>query len=132
VGGAKMKMKCYATGVQHIGIPTKDIKTTTKFYEKLGFAAAFETINEGAKVIFFKLHNLVIEAYEADAEMTVGAIDHIAIDVIDVEQVYKEICAMELNTLQDTIHFLPFWEKGVRFFTIKGPNEERIEFSQFL
>ena len=37
-----------------------------------------------------------------------------------------------MNTLQDEIHFLPFWDKGVRFFTIKGPNEEKIEFSQFL
>lgn len=125
-------MKNYATGVQHIGIPTKDIKATKEFYEKLGFAVAFETVNEGSNVAFLRLENLVIETYEDDAKMIAGAIDHIAIDVNDVEQVYKEICNMELNTLQGEIHFLPFWENGVRFFTIKGPNEERIEFSQFL
>ena len=64
--------------------------------------------------------------------MKYGAIDHIAIDVTDVEKVYEKICDMELNTLGDEIHFLPFWENGVRFFTIEGPNKERVEFSQYL
>lgn len=62
-------MKDYATGIQHIGIPTKDMEATQSFYEKLGFEAAFETVNDGNQV---------------------------------------------------------------KFFTIKGPNEEKIEFGQFL
>ena len=37
-----------------------------------------------------------------------------------------------LNSTQDTIHFLPFWENGVKFFTIEGPNKEKVEFSQYL
>lgn len=126
-------MKDYATGVQHIGIPTKDMEATQLFYEKLGFEAAFETINDGSKVKFFKLGNLVMEAYESEeVAMKVGAIDHVAIDVKDIEQTYQEICSLGLNTLQDEIHFLPFWDNGVKFFTIKGPNEEKIEFGQFL
>jgi catechol 2,3-dioxygenase-like lactoylglutathione lyase family enzyme len=125
-------MDNYATGIQHIGIPTKDIKATKSFFEKLGFTAAFETVEGRARVIFLKMGNLVIETYEGDAKMADGAIDHVAIDVADVDRVYKEICDMGLNTLRDEIHFLPFWERGVRFFTIKGPNEERIEFSQFM
>ena len=32
----------------------------------------------------------------------------------------------------DTVHFLPFWENGVKFFTIEGPNKEKVEFSQYL
>lgn len=126
-------MKDYATGVQHIGIPTKDMEASKAFYEKLGFKAAFETVNEGSQVKFFKLCNLVMEVYESeDAALKVGAVDHVAIDVKDIEQAYEEICSLGLNTLQDEIHFLPFWDNGVRFFTIKGPNEEKIEFSQFL
>lgn len=104
-----------------------------KFYEDLGFEAAFETVNDGARVCFLKMHNLVMEVYESeDAAGKIGAIEHVAIDVTDIEQVYKEICDKNMNTLQDEIHFLPFWDNGVRFFTIKGPNEEKIEFSQFL
>ena len=126
-------MKDYATGIQHVGIPTKDMDATKKFYEDLGFEAAFETVNDGARVCFLKMHNLVMEVYESeDAAGKIGAIEHVAIDVTDIEQVYKEICDKNMNTLQDEIHFLLFWDNGVRFFTIKGPNEEKIEFSQFL
>lgn len=126
-------MKDYATGIQHIGIPTKDMDATKKFYEDLGFEAAFETVNDEARVCFLKMYNLVMEVYESeDAAGKIGAIEHVAIDVTDIEQVYKEICDKNMNTLQDEIHFLPFWDNGVRFFTIKGPNEEKIEFSQFL
>lgn len=126
-------MKDYATGIQHVGIPTKDMDATKKFYEDLGFGAAFETVNDEARVCFLKMHNLVMEVYESeDAAGKIGAIEHVAIDVTDIEQVYKEICDKNMNTLQDEIHFLPFWDNGVRFFTIKGPNEEKIEFSQFL
>ena len=32
----------------------------------------------------------------------------------------------------DEVHFLPFWENGVKFFTIEGPNKEKVEFSQYL
>lgn len=123
-------MKDYATGIQHVGIPTKDMDATKKFYEDLGFEAAFETVNDEARVCFLKMHNLVMEVYESeDAAGKIGAIEHVAIDVTDIEQVYKEICDKNMNTLQDEIHFLPFWDNGVRFFTIKGPNEEKIEFS---
>ena len=126
-------MKDYATGIQHVGIPTKDMDATKKFYEDLGFEAAFETVNDEARVCFLKMYNLVMEVYESeDAAGKIGSIEHVAIDVTDIEQVYKEICDKNMNTLQDEIHFLPFWDNGVRFFTIKGPNEEKIEFSQFL
>lgn len=127
-------MKNCGTGIQHIGIPVKDMEETKKFYETLGFQAAFETVNEGLKVVFFKLGNLVIETYETKepVALKIGAIDHFAIDVEDIEETYKEICELNLNTLQDTVHFLPFWENGVRFFTIKGPNEEKVEFSQMM
>lgn len=126
-------MKDYATGIQHIGIPTKDMEASKQFYEKLGFEIAYETLNDGNQVKFFKMGNLIMEVYESDdVAMKVGSVDHVAIDVKDIEQTYKEICDLGLNNLQDEIHFLPFWDNGVKFFTIKGPNEEKIEFGKFL
>lgn len=128
-----MGLKKYMTGIQHIGIPTNDIRKTIEFYHKLGFETALKTVNGDEKVAFFKLNNLVVETYEnKNAKMEAGAIDHLAIDVADVEAVYNEIVKMELNTTNDDIHFLPFWENGVRFFTIEGPNKEKVEFSQYL
>ena len=130
-----MNLQTYTTGIQHIGIPTNDIEKTIEFYKNLGFEIALQTINEEAdeKVAFLKLKTLVIETYEnKQAKLTNGAIDHVAIDVKDIEKVYELINHAGLNTTRDTIHFLPFWENGVRFFTIKGPNKEKIEFSQYL
>lgn len=123
------------TGIQHIGIPTNDIEETITFYKKLGFEIALQTVNKEAdeKVAFLRLNTLVIETYENKAaKMESGAIDHIAIDVKDVESVYQWINENDMNTTKDILHFLPFWENGVRFFTIERPNKEKIEFSQYL
>ena len=123
-----MRLKEQMNGIQHIGIPTNDIEATIEFYEKLGFEVAFRTVNEEAdeKVAFLKLQSLVVETYENKAaKMEAGAIDHVAIDVKDIEKVYQLVNEAGMNTTQDTVHFLPFWEKGVRFFTIEGPNKEK-------
>ena len=130
-----MNLKNNATGIQHIGIPTNNIDKTISFYHALGFETALQTVNEAAheKVAFLKLKNLVIETYENKAaKMAHGAIDHLAIDVADIEAAYNFINEARLNTTDDTIHFLPFWSNGVKFFTIEGPNKEKIEFSQYL
>ena len=131
----EMNLREQLNGGQHIGIPTNDIENTIEFYQKLGFEIAFQTVNEEAneKVVFLKLHTLVIETYENNAAvMQSGSINHIAIDVKDIEKVYAMINQAGLNSTQDTVHFLPFWENGVKFFTIEGPNKEKVEFSQYL
>lgn len=130
-----MDLKNYSTGVQHIGIPTNDMEGTVSFYQKLGFEIAFETVNKEAdeRVVFLKMGTLVVEAYENHAAvLTSGAIDHVALDVKNIEEIYKYVNEAGLNSTQDTIHFLPFWENGVKFFTIEGPNKEKVEFSQYL
>ena len=126
-----MDLKNYSTGVQHIGIPTNDLDKTVEFYKKLGFEIAFEAVEE--KVAFLKLGSLVVETYENhEAKMEYGAIDHVALDVRDIEEIFQYINEAGLNSTQDMIHFLPFWENGVKFFTIEGPNKEKVEFSQYL
>lgn len=128
-----MSLKEQINGLQHIGVPARNMEETITFYEKLGFETAFETVNDGNRVAFLKFASLVIEAYESrDAAMKSGAIDHIAFDVKDIEKTYELINQEGLNTTKDTIHFLPFWENGVKFFTIEGPNKEKVEFSQYL
>ena len=48
------------------------------------------------------------------------------------EEMYKKICENGYEVITDGIEQLPFWDNGVKFFMIKGPNEERIEFCQKL
>lgn len=130
-----MKLGEFASGLQHVGLPTNDMDETIRFYEGLGFENVYETVNEAAneRVAFLRLGSLTIEAYEnKQAALRSGAIDHIAIDVKDIDKCYGEAQAQGYEVVSNGIEALPFWEKGVRFFIILGPNKERIEFNEML
>lgn len=130
-----MTMKEIATGLQHIGVPTGDMDATIHFYHALGFETIFETVNAeaGGRVNFFKLGDLVIDTYEVtDPAKAPGAVDHIAINVKDIEEAFRFVNEAGLNNTNDIIHSLPFFENGVKFFTIEGANKEKVEFNQFL
>lgn len=121
----------YITGLQHIGIPTKDFDATVDFYKGLGFETVMQTKNGGDDVAFLQFGNLVIETYTGDAVGSTGAIAHMALDVTDVDAVFKEAKARGYKMLDNDVNFLKFWD-GVRYFTIEGVNGERVEFNQKL
>lgn len=124
------------TGIQHIGLPTNDLDKTIAFYKTLGFEVASECTLPTDRVAFLKLKNICIETYqslEGDcAKGFDGAIDHISVDVDDIEAAMEAVKAAGLTPMSDEIEFLPFWEKGVRFFKVLGPNHEPVEFCQIL
>ena len=100
------------TGLQHIGIPTNDMDKTVEFYKKIGFEVAHETKDGDVRVVFLKLRDLILETYEnKEAALCDGAVDHIAFDVVDIEEAYKFITGLQIKILTE-ITFLPFWEKG--------------------
>lgn len=129
------KLGDFALGLQHVGLPTNDLKATIAFYESLGFETVYQVRNEaaGEDVAFLRLKNLTIEAYEnGQAAMKSGAIDHIAIDVSDVEAAYRLAQEQGYQIVSNGVEFLPFWQNGVKFFILLGPNQERVEFNQYL
>ena len=120
-------------GMQHIGLPTNDMKATIAFYESLGFEIATRHINNGEDVVFLTLGNVCVETYENGQAVGIhGAIDHICLDVEDIEKTWEEAKALGLNFIDSEINFLPFWANGVRFFNVLGPNGEKVEFGQIL
>ncbi|MBE5773089.1 MAG: VOC family protein [Clostridiales bacterium] len=127
-----MAFKKIATGLQHIGLPTNDIKKTIEFYTALGFEVAYQTVLNGeTPVAFLKLGDLVIETYEnGQAVGKWGAIDHVAINVTDVNEARRIADEMGLKVIE--AGELPFWANGVKYFTIEGPNNEKVEFNQYL
>lgn len=128
-----MEIKDFCTGIQHIGIPTNDMEATLRFYEQLGFQVALKTQDKDVTVAFLQMHNLVIEAYEnKSATMTPGAIDHIALDVKDIDSLFALVKSKDFQVLDEQVNGLPFWENGVKFFTLLGPNKEKIEFCEKL
>lgn len=122
----------WVSGIQHIGIPTSDIEKTISFYEKLGFVVEHrnQVPSNGAQVAFLRLKNLVIETYAEGGNGLDGAINHIALDCTDIEAAYQWVTEHGFTVLSQGIEKLPFWENGVEFFIIEGPNKERVEFCQ--
>ena len=130
-----MDIKTKVTGIQHVGIPTNEIKKSISFYEGIGFEVVWQTVNElnNQSVVFLRLGNLVMEIYEnGQAAMKAGAIDHIALDVTDIDSVFESVKKDGYKMLDEKVQYLPFWKYGVKFFTITGPNGEKIEFCEKL
>lgn len=126
-----MAFKKIATGLQHIGLPTNDMEKTLEFYTALGFEVAYQTMLNGEPVAFLKLGDLVIETYQnGKAVGASGAVDHIAINVTNVIEARRIADSMNLNVIEEGE--LPFWVNGVKYFTILGPNQEKLEFNQYL
>ena len=56
-----------------------------------------------------------------------------ALNVPDIEPVYALAKKSGYKFLEsDEIVDLPFWDKGIRYFLIEGPNKEAVEFLQKL
>lgn len=128
-----MDIKQNISGLDHVGLPTNDMRATVDFYGKLGFAILCDTDNAGERVVFLGRDGFVIEAYQnGQAAMRAGAVDHIALSVKDVDAAHAACRAMNLPMAQEEIRFLPFWERGVRFFILEGPNQEKVELIQKL
>lgn len=131
-------------GLQHLGLPVTDLERSKAFYARLGFVEVMRTdlpgASEAIRVAMMRHESFTIELYQLEPEerqeiarRSDGHIDHIALDVVDIELAYQEIRAAGLEILeQDAPVFLPFWDQGVRFFTIRGPDGEKVEFNQIL
>ena len=120
----------YCTGLQHIGLPTRDIAATVRFYQGLGFEITWQT--EKGDVVFLALKGLTIETYLGDTNPRTGAIDHIAINVTDIGKVFAQVKAAGYKLIDQEVITLPFFDKGCCYVMIEGPNKERVEFNQIL
>lgn len=128
-----MALDNYFTGIQHVGIPAGNLDDTIAFYEKLGFEKVGQFLYEGNRCAFMKYGNLMVETWEGDkiADKD-GAINHISLNTTDADAALKEAKSMGLNVIDNEIQTRPFWEKGIRFFNIYGPNHEKIEFCEIV
>ncbi len=129
------------TGFQHLGLPVTDLDASKAFYARLGFTEvmARELPRGGGMlhVSMMELNGFILELYqlpgaegEAVKQRRDGHIDHIALDVGDINAAFQAICAAGLTPLEETPVFLPFWEQGIYYFNIRGLDGERIEFCE--
>jgi lactoylglutathione lyase len=129
--------------IQHIGIPVTDIARSVVFYQQLGFANVMNNhflYNGGTGlVVMMKSGEVIIELYQLPAKELAeirnrgnGHIDHIAFDVEDIDDVFHKLKAAAVKIIEAAPVYLPFWEKGCKYFNITGPDGERLEFNQIL
>jgi len=120
-----------AGGLQHVGIPTRNMAATAEFYTKLGFKQVAAYQNGKSAVRFFEYKGLMLEVWESDeATGKAGAINHIALDTKSADALYPVIKAAGFKMINDKVMFLPFWQHGIKYFNIQGPNGEIIEFCE--
>jgi lactoylglutathione lyase len=129
--------------IQHIGIPAHDLEVSIPFYERLGFEnvmeSPFEFDGGYGTCVMMKNHEVIVELYQMPDKQLAeikqrknGHVDHFAIDVSDVDVAFDTLKKAGFEILESTPTFLPFWKNGTRFFNVKGPSGETIEFNQIL
>jgi catechol 2,3-dioxygenase-like lactoylglutathione lyase family enzyme len=132
-------------GIQHLGIPVTNLDTSVNFYSRLGFIRILASQvdvpeeNDRIEVAFMEQKGIVIELYQvtrqARKELITrndGHVDHIAFDVADVEKAFNELKEADFEMVEDKPVFLNFWERGCKYFAVRGPDGEKLEFNQIL
>lgn len=128
-------------GWSHLGVPTADIEASRAFYRDFGFDEALYAeieLDDGlACISMMELNGFMVELYqlpefsvEALAALEDGNIDHIALDVADADAAYEALKQAGFDPLEDAPVALPLWENGVKYFNVRGPNGEKVEFNQ--
>ena len=136
-------MEIKIKGFQHLGIPVTDLERSAAFYRGLGFenVMASDFVMNGEKGIMAMMQrgDMIIEIYQLPASLLDdiktrkdGHIDHIAFDVDDVDTVFETLKSNGYQVIEPEPVFLPFWQKGCKYFNITGPDGERLEFNQIL
>lgn len=131
-------------GWSYLGIPVTDIDHSLAFYRQFGFEVEMTAdlqLKNGSKLkaLMIALNGFAIKLYQlppsdgdTPAARKDGFIDHVALNVKNVDQAFEELTAAGVATLEEAPIVLPFWENGVKFFNIRGPDGEKIEFGQIL
>lgn len=123
--------------IQHIGIPTKDLKATEKFWLALGFTKVgeFDTDVQSNGVIFMQKAHLMIESWldgGNQATGIAGAINHISLNTTEIQEAFNFAKQENFDLIDSEVQSLDFWDKGIKYFNIKGPNGEIVEFCERL
>jgi lactoylglutathione lyase len=130
-------------GLQHLGIPVTDLERSVEFYTRFGFRDVMRreipTEDDTVKVAMMQKDSTTIEMYQLTGDelqevrtRTDGHIDHIAFNVDDIDKAFAELKAAGMETIEDAPVFLNFWEKGCKYFAVRGPDGEKLEFNQII
>lgn len=121
----------------HIGMATSNLQQTTKWYQEiLGCDLIGQFKDElGNAVHFLTDGTVTFEIYEQDKikPEVWGKIDHYAYESLNIEEDYIECVNKRYEISTNGIESInTFWDNGVKFFKIKAPTGQEIEFCQII
>ena len=122
-------------GLAHIGIMVKDAEVSMDFYmNKLGFELQAVQEMGPTKLVFLNAGTCQIELVQKpDLEpRQPGPVDHIAIEVEDIEPLMERLKAQGVRFETETFSFAKDLLGGVRNVFFRGPDDERIEFFDYM
>ncbi len=121
------------TGLHHIGVMTADIDRSMAYYQNLGLTLreAFD-MPGGTRIAFLRAGSAVIElVMPADAESVKlrqnGRVDHIALEVKDIDAVIDALKAKGIAFDADKAGTAPIFANGSKNIFLTGPDGERLE-----
>ena len=130
-------------GWGHLGVPVTDLDRSKDFYSQFGFEEiAYGELPVGDDQIkvslmekdgfVFEFFQLVGDDLEEVKTRKDGFIDHIALDVLDADKAFVELKDAGFEILEDAPVPLPLFENGVKYFMIRGPMGEKVEFNEMV
>ncbi len=130
-------------GWDHLGIPVTDIEKSKNFYSRFGFKEIMNAEIPGdgdtVKAVMIQKDDFIVELYQLVGDELAeigtrkdGHIDHMALNVVDIDKAYVELQAADMEMIEDTPVHLDFWDKGCKYFNIRGPDGEKLEFNQII
>lgn len=118
--------------LDHIGIASVDVEADVQYYiDVLGF----RVIGHFGTCYFVQNGGTIYEIFsrKEQPEAAIGKIDHIAYTSRDIEADYAYAVKQGYEITTNGIEAIDrFWENGIRYFKIRTPGGEQIEFNQIL
>lgn len=128
-------------GLSHIGVYTKDITISIKFYQEfLGFRLEYtkNLVKEDGttKLAFLEAGNCIIELIQPSKlglvdQRTAGIVDHVALSVADIDAVISNLKAAGVVFETETATTVAL-KNGAKNVFFSGPSGERIELFEWL
>ena len=82
-------------------------------------------------MVFMKFNHLMLEIWDSDGAVhKTGAINHISLNVEDADGAYRAAKEAGYQMKESEVQHLDYWQHGIKYFNIVGPNDETIEFCE--
>ncbi len=118
-------------GLCHIGIMTDNAEASVRWYcEKLGFRPWYAGKMGPMPLTFVEGYGMVVEFVAAGRFEGMGAVDHIALEVINIEAAVADLRAKGVD-IPDPGCAPDFFPSGMKNVFFKGPNGEKLEFVEY-